>query len=63
MKFDISKSLNNIFYVDKLCLVNVDSFLSQPINNMQFFSIQEDRKERFVIEDIITEIKNKKRRR
>ena len=63
MKLDISKGLNDVFYIDKLCLANIDFFLSQFGDDVQSFSIQEDGKERFVMKNIMTEMKNKKGRR
>ena len=63
MKFDTSKDFNNTFYVNKLYLTNTDPLLSQFMDNMQPLSIQKDEEERFVVKNIITEIKNKKRRR
>ena len=63
MKFDTSKDLNNTFYVNKLHLINVDLFLNQSVDNMQFLLIQKNKKERFIIENIMIKIKNKKRRK
>ena len=62
VKLDMFKGFNNVFYVDKLCLINIDFFLSQFVSNVQFFLIQKDEEEGFVIEDIMAEVKNKKGR-
>ena len=51
----MSKDLNNIFYINKLRLINTDPLLSQPINNTQFPPIQENKKKKFVVEDIMAE--------
>ena len=56
------KGFNNTFYVDKLYLANINSLPSQPKDDMQSPPIQKDKKEGFVVEDIMTEVKNKKRR-
>ena len=59
----MSKGLNNAFYINKLCLINTNPFLSQFMDDIQLFSIQKNKKERFIIKDIITKIKNKKEKK
>ena len=58
----MSKGFNNAFYVDKLYLININFFLNQSVDDVQFSLIQKNRKEKFVVEDIMAEIKNKKGR-
>ena len=59
----MSKGFNNIFYINKLHLTNIDLLLNQFGDNTQPFSIQKDGEERFIIKNIITEIKNKKKKK
>ena len=63
MKLDIFKNLNNVFHINKLYLINTDPLPNQPGDDVQSFSIQKDEEEGFMMENIMTEIKNKKRRR
>ena len=59
----MSKNLNNIFYINKLCLINIDSLLSQFIDNTQPFSIQGDKKEEFYNKKHYNKKKIKKKNR
>ena len=63
MKLDTPKDFNDTFHVDKLCLANTDPLLNQPGNNAQPFPIQKDRKEGFIIKNIMAEVKNKKKKK
>ena len=57
------KGFNNVFYINKLCLINIDFFLNQSVDDTQLFLIQKNKKEEFIIKNIMTEMKNKKRRK
>ena len=62
VKLNTPKDLNDTFHIDKLRLANADLLLSQPGDDVQSLPIQKDRKEGFVVEDIMAEVKNKKGR-
>ena len=63
MKLNISKNLNNTFYINKLHLTNIDFLLNQSVDDMQPSSIQENKKKIFIVENIMIEMKNKKRKK
>ena len=58
----MSKGLNNVFYINKLHLINANLFSNQPMDDTQPPPIQKDKKEGFMIKDIIIKIKNKKKK-
>ena len=63
IKFNISKDFNNTFHINKLYLININPLPNQFINDMQPSLIQKDRKKKFIIENIIIKLKNKKERK
>ena len=62
MKLDIFKDFNNAFYINKLHLANIDFFFNQSVDNTQSPLIQKNKKEGFIIKNIITKMKNKKKK-
>ena len=59
IKFDIPSDLNDIFYINKLCLVNDDPLSNQSIDDIQFLPIQKNRVKGYVMENIMAKKKGK----
>ena len=59
VKLDISSGFNNVFYVNKLHLINNNSLPNQPIDDIQPPPIQENKIKGYMMENIITEKKRK----
>ena len=48
------RDINDLFYIDKLCLINNDLFFNQLVNDLQSPSIQKNSMKGFIIKNIMT---------
>ena len=57
------KDINDVFYVNKLCVINTDLFFSQLVDDIQPPPIQNNSENEWIVEEIMAKIKKKKEKK